>query len=234
MSNVSGIGEEETIIKGKPTLVRRVSNMLKDGNYSGPPLLFRHASMRKLRHCCQNLNLFPYLLYSYDNSKSHPVARKVSLCLGELLRNAVERFFFIYKFLRYTALQEIGVEKVASLKPAKKEEEETKKVEDEVAPEEEKPLTRKFRCFERQRRKRIPILLTLAVYLAPLILVSETIALCSLLLFDKYTPGFVFLISALMFLGCIAFRVFFHDANEKCGANGRNRNKCDPNKKKVQ
>ncbi|KAK2577200.1 hypothetical protein KPH14_003351 [Odynerus spinipes] len=231
MSNVSGISEEETIIKGKPTLVRRVSNMLKDGNYSGPPLLFRHASMQKLRHCCQNLNLFPYLLYSYDNSKSHPVARKVSLCLTELLRDIVQRFFFIYKFLRYTALQDIGAEKSSSLKSKK-----TGEKDDVARVEEQKQLTvQKFQRFERQRRQRIPIFLTLAVYLAPLILAFELIALCSLLIFDKYTPGFVFLISALMFLGCIAFRVLFHDASEKCGVNNRNENnKCERKKKKVQ
>lgn len=230
MSNVSGIAEEETIIKGKPTLVRRVSNMLKDGNYSGPPLLFRHASMQKLRHCCQNLNLFPYLLYSYDNSKSHPVARKVSLCIGDLLRNIVERFFFIYKFLRYTALQEIATDKVST--PIKQEKKEDKN-DDVVRVEEQKPIVKKFQRFERQRRKRIPIFLILAVYLAPLILASELVALFSLLIFGKYTPGFVFLISALMFLGCIAFRVFFHDINEKCGMNN-NGNKCDSKKKKVQ
>lgn len=231
MSNVSGISKEETIIKGKPTLVRRVSNMFKDGNYSRPPLLFRHASMQKLRHCCQNLNLFPYLLYSYDNSKSHPVAKKVNVCISELLRSIAERFFYIYKYLRCTSLysddnknnnnnnnKNIIDPKKISIELKKEKNEEADLVDDE----ERKPIT-KFQKQERQRQKQIPFFLILAVYLVPLILAFEMIVVCSLLIFDKYTPGFVFLVSAVMFLACIAFRIFFYECKaEKSPCNGVN------------
>ncbi|XP_047351486.1 uncharacterized protein LOC124949809 [Vespa velutina] len=244
MSNVSGISKEETIIKGKPTLVRRVSNMFKDGNYSRPPLLFRHASMQKLRHCCQNLNLFPYLLYSYDNSKSHPVAKKVNVCISELLRSIAERFFYIYKYLRCTSLYGNGNKnnnnnnnnviypKKSSIESKKGKGDEADLVIDD---EERKPIA-KFQRQERQRQKQIPFFLILAVYLVPLILAFEMIIVCSLLIFDKYTPGFVFLISAVIFLAYIAFRIFFYESKtKKSSSNGANNRYARVTKKtKVQ
>ncbi|CAK9817290.1 hypothetical protein ANTQUA_LOCUS9319 [Anthophora quadrimaculata] len=131
MSKASGMLETEDVV-GKSTLDGRVSDILKDGSYSGPPMLFHHESMQKIRHCCQNLNLFPYLLYSFDNSKSHPIVRKVHLCL--------------------------------------------------------------------------------AVYFALVFLAFQLVGLFSLMVIGKYTPGFIFLVSSLMFLSYITLKVFFHES----------------------
>ncbi|XP_015188495.1 PREDICTED: uncharacterized protein LOC107072793 [Polistes dominula] len=216
MENVSRISKEETtIIKRKPaTLVRRVSNMLKDGNYSGPPLLFRNASMRKLRHCCQNMNLFPYLLYSYDNSKSHPVAKRVNICIGELVRSLVKRSLYFYKFIQYITLHNDNNNNKDSNVIAKKISIELKKDKTKelgLVEDERKSIT-KFQCFQRQRRSQISIFFTIAVYLVPLILALQMVLLYSLLMIEKYTPGFVFLVSALMVLAGVASRIFFHES----------------------
>ncbi|KAI4490260.1 hypothetical protein M0802_010788 [Mischocyttarus mexicanus] len=221
MANVSGITKEETttVIKGKPpTLVRRVSNMLKDGNYSGPPLLFRHASMQKLRHCCQNLNLFPYLLYSYDNSKSHPVAKRVNVCIGELVRSLVKQFNYIYNIIRFTPLYEDDNNNNKDNKSIVKKisiESKTEKIEELGLVEDKRKSITKLKYFPNQRRNEISVFLTIAIYLVPLILALQIGLVYSFLIVDKYTPGFIFLVSALMFLAGIACRIFFHDSNEK-------------------
>ncbi|KAG7209829.1 hypothetical protein KM043_011438 [Ampulex compressa] len=189
--------QEKDIVKGKPTLVRRVSNMLKDGNYSGPPMLFRHTSMQKIVHCCQNLNLFPYLLYSFGNSKSHPIARKVHSCLIQLVESVIARLFFLCTNLRHTVIRGIHVDE-----PAEQEIDQTIAF--------GKP-TSDFRRIQRQKRKQHPFLLMAAVYLAPFILAFQLVGLCSVMIFGKYTPGFIFLTAALMFLGFIAMKVLYHD-----------------------
>ncbi|XP_012139723.1 uncharacterized protein LOC105662384 [Megachile rotundata] len=201
MSKVSGIMKTDDVV-GKPTLVRRVSNMLKDGSYSGPPMLFRHASMQRIRHCCQNLNLFPYLLYSFDNSKSHPVARKVHLCLGQLLEVLTARIFFLYKSFRRSLLRGICSEdsKIEEQQPAKPAEDASK-------------LTSEFQTINRPKRKQqSPLFLSLAVYLAVLFLAFQMVGVFSLMVSGKYTPGFIFLISALLFLGCISLKILFHES----------------------
>ncbi|XP_029039088.1 uncharacterized protein LOC114874191 [Osmia bicornis bicornis] len=203
MSKLAGIMETEDVV-GKPTLVRRVSNMLKDGSYSGPPMLFRHASMQKIRHCCQNLNLFPYLLYSFDNSKSHPVARKVHLCLGQFLEVITARIFFLYKSFRRSLLRGIRSDDHKN----KTEEQEPIK-----SPIDTGKLTSEFQTIARQKRKQqSPLFLSLAVYLAVLFLAFQMVGLFSLMVFGKYTPGFIFLISALLFLGCISLKILFHES----------------------
>ncbi|XP_076240184.1 uncharacterized protein LOC143182818 [Calliopsis andreniformis] len=194
MSTVAGIIETEDIV-GKPTLVGRVSNMLKDGSYSGPPILFRHASMQKIRHCCQNLNLLPYLLYSFDNSKSHPIARKVHLCFDQLLQIITARIFLLHKGFRQSLLY---------IRPDESKQEFTQ---DSCSP------APKFRTFNKQKRKQNhPLFLILAVYFAPLLLAFQLVGLFSLMVFGKYTPGFIFLISALLFLGCISLKIFFYES----------------------
>lgn len=201
---LGGSVESEGVVKTETTLVRRMSNMLKDGN-SSPPMLFRHTSMQKIRHCCQNLNLFPYLLYSFDNSKSHPFARKMHVCFGEFLKGITTHALFLYKNLRQCVLREISVEKKIIPRPLPtvvKEKDEHDSV--------EKPAT-KFRKTGREKRKQIPLLLTLAVYLAPLLLAFQLIGLVSLMIIGKYAPGFIFLTTALLFLGCISLRVMFHE-----------------------
>lgn len=161
-------------------------------------MLFRHASMQKIRHCCQNLNLLPYLLYSFDNSKSHPIARKVHVCLGQFLEAITARIFFVYKSFRQSLLCGIRSNECQVPEPSKTEE--------------FCKLTPRFRTARQQKRKPdSPLFLTLAVYFAPLLLAFQLIGLFSLMIFGKYTPGFIFLISALLFLGCISLKILFHE-----------------------
>ncbi|XP_024941086.1 uncharacterized protein LOC107268036 isoform X2 [Cephus cinctus] len=189
-------------VRRRPTLARRVSEMFKDGNYSGPPLLFRHSSMQKIRHCCQNLNLFPYLLYSFGNSKSHPVARKVNLYFNLLLKTITEQIFFVTNCVHQTALQIIRSPQTTPTPGT---------FEASIAI----TNTQKFTKFEKQERKRISLVLTLAVYFALLVLAFQLVGLCSLMMFGKYTPGFIFLISALMCLGYVSLMVMIHDGGFK-------------------
>lgn len=197
MSKSSFIQEEDSTIKKVPTLVRRVSDMFKDGTYSGPPSLFS----QKIRHCCQNLNLFPYLLYSFENSKSHPIAKKVNLCFDLILKNFVQRLLFVYASLRRAAL--CGLQQ-KSLLTSKKEIQEQNIFE-------ENDTKARLCKFQKQKPKRNSMLLIIAIYLAPLILAFQLIGLCSLLIFGKYTPGFIFLVTSLIFLGYISMKIMFHD-----------------------
>lgn len=185
------------VTRRRTTLVRRVSDMFKDGNYCGPPLLFRHSSMQKIRHCCQNLNLFPYLLYSFGNSKPHPVARKVNVCVVLLLKTITERIFLLNSSFRRIFLQGL-----CPNIPCREE----SVVQDNLA----KPSL-KFCKFEKQKRKQISLLLTLAVYFALTIVVFQLVGLCSLLISGKYTPGFIFLVIALLFLGYISLKIMVHN-----------------------
>lgn len=198
MSQTSEIMEQNDGLKRKPTLVRRVSDMFKDGNYSGPPMLFRHASMQKIRHCCQNLNLLPYLLYSFDNSKSHPIARKMHVYLSHFLHEITLSLLVTYENFRQSVLHEIRIEKPA-----------TQKTIAETNGEPAKPAAR-FNEYKKPKRKH-PCYLTAAVYLVPLLLVFQMITICNLTIFGKYTPGFIFLITALLFLGGIALKILLHE-----------------------
>ncbi|XP_071578839.1 uncharacterized protein [Temnothorax nylanderi] len=198
MSQMSEIMEQNDGLKRKPTLVRRVSDMFKDGNYSGPPMLFRHASMQKIRHCCQNLNLLPYLLYSFDNSKSHPLARKMHVYLSHFLQEITLGLLATYENLRQSALHGIHIEKPIHAQKA------TEETNDDSA----KPVV-KFNRFKKLKRKH-SCYLAAAVYLVPLLLVFQTMVICSLTIFGKYTPGFLFLITSLLFLGGIALKILLH------------------------
>lgn len=195
MSRVK-VMEQETVLKKRQTFVRRVSDLFKDGTYSGPPSLFRHTSMQKLRHCCQNLNLFPYLLYSFENSKSHPIAKKVNVHLEQYLKRIVENLFFIYTSIRHLVLREIRSETKPSI-PAEKKIENLRK-------------SRIFRSIK-QKPKEISYLLLTAIYLVPFILVLQLIAIGNLLIVEKHTPGFIFLVTALFCLGYITLKVMFCD-----------------------
>lgn len=175
--------------------------MFKDGNYSGPPMLFRHASMQKIRHCCQNLNLLPYLLYSFDNSKSHPLARKMHVYLSHFLQEITIRLLITYENLRQSVLREIHVKKPAVAQKA------TAETSDELA----KPAAR-FNRFKKPKREHSRYL-TAAVYLVPLLLVFQMITLCGLTIVGKYTPGFIFLITSMLFLGGIALKILLHQCN---------------------
>ncbi|XP_053996748.1 uncharacterized protein LOC128886149 [Hylaeus anthracinus] len=195
MSKVPGIMKTEDVI-GKQTLVRRVSNMLKDGS-SGPPMLFRHASMQRIRHCCQNLNLFPYLLYSFDNSTSHPIALKVHLCLSNLLQGIMDRIFFLYKNLWRSLLRSSPDDSLTQ---------------EYVQPEESCEPRPRFQKPECHKRKQHPTFLTIAVYFAPFLLVFQSIGLFGLMIFCKYTPGYIFLVAALLLLGFIWMKILFHES----------------------
>ncbi|XP_070168603.1 uncharacterized protein [Polyergus mexicanus] len=200
---MSGIVEKKNAVQRKSTLARRVSDMFKDGNYSGPPMLFRHASMQKIRHCCQNVNLLLYLLYSFDNSKSHPIALKVHVSISRFLREIIITFLVAYKNLR----QLISLRKIHVDEPIKPIIEGPK---DDLA-----KLATSFSGFEKPKRKPHPLYLVAAVYLVPLLLGFQMVTLCGLTILGKYTPGFVFLITALLFLGGIALKVLLHSVN-KC------------------
>lgn len=71
--------------------------------------------------------------------------------------------------------------------------------------------TVKLRAIQKQKSKDTPILLIIAIYLAPVILAFQLIGLCSLMIFGKYTPGFIFLITALLCLGYISMKIMIHD-----------------------
>lgn len=162
-------------------------------------MLFRHASMQKIRHCCQNLNLLPYLLYSFDNSKSHPLARKMHVYLSHFLQEITISFLITYRNLCRSVLRGIRIEKPADAQEAIAE------TNDEPA----KPAAR-FNRFKKPKRKH-SCYLTAAVYLVPLLLVFQMIALCSLTIFGKYTPGFFFLITSLLLLGGIKLKILLHE-----------------------
>ncbi|XP_012218325.1 uncharacterized protein [Linepithema humile] len=208
MSQVTEIMEKKDVLKGKPTLVRRVSDMFKDGNYSGPPMLFRHTSMQKIRHCCQNLNLLPYLLYSFDNSKSHPLARKMHVYLNRFLQEMT------LTLIPYEKLRQAAKSGLSAKSPIVAQET-IAEPSDDLA----KPAAR-FCRLEKPKRKPHPFYLVAAAYLVPLLLICQVITLCSLTIFGKYTPGFIFLITALLFLGGIALKILLHEtvlhADKKC------------------
>lgn len=170
-----------------------------DGNYSGPPMLFRHASMQKIRHCCQNLNLLPYLLYSFDNSKSHPMVRKMHVYLSYFLQEITLNLLITYENLRQSVLHGIHIEKSINAQKAIAE------TNGELA----KPTAR-FNRFKKPKRKH-SCYLAAAVYLVPLLLVFQMGILCNLTIFGKYTPGFIFLITSLLFLGGIALKILLHE-----------------------
>lgn len=151
--------------------------------------------MQKLRHCCQNLNLFPYLLYSFENSKSHPFAKKVNVRLEQYLKRIVENLFLIYTSIRHLVLREIRSEKKI-IRNEKKIDNLSK--------------SRIFRSIK-QKPKEISYLLIMAIYLVPLILIFQLIAIGNLLIVEKHTPGFIFLVTALFCLGFISLKVMFYD-----------------------
>lgn len=199
MTKVSGMMEKEDVV-GKQTLVRRMSNMLRDGSNSEPPMLFRHTSMQKIRHCCENLNLFPYLLYSFENSKSHPIACKLHYCFQQFIQLITARLYFLHKSFQQSLLCNIHAKKLQTAEPPKITESVSKLT----------PRFRRIRQDQKPKQSR-RLFLTLAVYFAPLLLLFQLIGLFSVMVFGKYTPGFIFLISALLFLGCISLKIFFHE-----------------------
>lgn len=161
-------------------------------------MLFRHASMQKIRHCCQNLNLLPYLLYSFDNSKSHPIARKMHVYLSHFFQEITISLLVTYGSLRRSVLHGIRVEKPTN----------AQKTIAEINDDSAKPAAR-FNRLKKPKRKH-SCYLTAAMYLVPLLLVFQMMALCSLTIFGKYTPGFIFLITSLLFLGGIALKILLH------------------------
>ena len=163
-------------------------------------MLFRHTSMQKIRHCCQNLNLFPYLLYSFKNSKSHPIARKLQYCLGQFIQLITARIYSLYRSFRQSLLCDIHAKELQTIEPPKITESVSK-------------LTPRFRTIRQNQKPKQSrrLFLTLAVYFAPLLLLFQLIGLFSAMVIGKYTPGFIFLISALLFLGCISLKILFHE-----------------------
>lgn len=160
--------------------------------------------MERIRHCCQNLNLFPYLLYTLENSKSHPIAKKISYYVFDLMiKKIVERVAFIYTRIHHMLLSTIK-QKLPSGKSKKPQPEKTESKERKVQ------LCR----TQKSKPKSVSPLLVIAVYLAPIILAMQVVGIGSMLLFGKHTPGFIFLISALFLLAYIAIKIMFHSKKE--------------------
>jgi len=165
-------------------------------------MLLRHASMQKIRHCCQNLNLLPFLLYSFDNSKSNPIVRKMYVYLNCLLREITLSLLNTYQSLRHSVLNEIRVERPSS---SGQQEAQPTDLAKSVA------TFSKSETFKKPKRKPHPFYLVAAAYLVPLLLFCQTLTLCSLTILGKYTPGFLFLIAAMLFLGGIALKILMHE-----------------------
>jgi len=159
--------------------------------------------MQKIRHCCQNLNLLPFLLYSFDNSKSNPIVRKMYVYLNCLLREITLSVLNAYQSLRHSVLKEIRVERSSSGQEAQP-------TTDHLAGRGVATFS-KTETFKKPKRKPHPFYLVAAAYLVPFLLLCQIITLCSLTILGKYTPGFFFLIAALLFLGGIAFKVLMHE-----------------------
>ena len=157
--------------------------------------------MQKIRHCCQNLNLFPYLLYSFDNSKSHPIAKKVNVRIEHILKKIVERLFLIYMSVRHVILREIRSEASST------------KIRTNLS--DAVQTTPKFTKCRKQKPKKISYFLLLAIYLAPLVLAFQLVILVSLLVFETHTPGFIFLFSALLCLGYISLKIMISDTEAR-------------------
>ena len=174
-----------------------------------PPSLYRVSSMQKIRHCCQNINLLPYLLYSFSNPKANV---KVNVYISLFLNRIAERIFRVYASIRHTIIRglpfEITRKSIAVC-------DEMKCTEQQRINEVTKaPQLPKFAKFERQKPKQSTLALKLAVYLAQFVLAFQLIGILSLLIFGKYTPGFIFLLSALLFLGYISMKVLSSDGTK--------------------
>lgn len=170
--------------------------------------------MQRIRHCCQNLNLLPYLLYSFDNSKSHPIARKAHVYLSRFFHDIVViSVLASYESLRRSVLRGFRAQEAAA--NAQTPAAEAKLPASEPA----KPAAR-FGNIRRPKRKQNPFYLIAAVYLVPLLLIFQVTTLCNLTMFGKCNPGFIFLISALLLLGGIALKILLHGTvlygNSKC------------------
>jgi len=168
-------------------------------------MLLRHASMQKIRHCCENLNLLPFLLYSFDNSKSNPIVRKMYVYLNCLLREITLSLLNAYQNLRHS-VNEIRVERSSS-------EQEAQPTTDNLA--RFLAAFNKSETFKKPKRKSQPFYLVAAAYLVPFLLFCQIITLCSLTIVSKYMPGFFFLIVALLFLGGIALKILMHQKTHK-------------------
>lgn len=166
-------------------------------------MLLRHSSMQKIRHCCQNLNLLPYLFYSFDNSRSRLLARRVHVYLRRFFHEIlVIGVLATYENLRQPVLRGFCAQKPA-LESARAE---TAEASEDLA----KPSSR-FGRIVKPKRKPNPSYLIAAVYLVPLLLLFQVTILCSLTTLGKrYNPGFIFLFSAVLILGGIALKILLH------------------------
>ncbi|XP_043279541.1 uncharacterized protein [Venturia canescens] len=218
MTSVSAIMEKQEIFEAKTTLVRRVSDLFKaDGNSSVSPLLLNHTSMQKLRHCCQSLNLFPSMLYSFDQRKGQLIPMsKVNLAI--LMSRIAERIYRVYSSLIFTIIRGLGLKSMKSsvivqntdklIKPIVPKSLSESKADSSVASRQNEP---KFKKFVVQKPKSNPLFFKLAVYLAPLFLAFKLIGLFTLMILSEVSPGFVFLFTALVLLGCISMKILKHD-----------------------
>ncbi|XP_057321708.1 uncharacterized protein LOC130665380 [Microplitis mediator] len=189
---------DNTLLADKPTLVRRVSDLLKDGSQS-TPLLFNNPSIQKLRHCCQNLNLFPYLIYSLGDSET---TNPEKFTLTQLTRRISEKIFPLYANV-HSSIRQKTPHHTHNLKSTATE----------ILPEN---LPRKitYEYFEKNSirqtvKRQRSLLLIYSIYLTQIILVTQLLTLLSLMFYGKFSPGFIFLFTTLLLLCSIIIKIFF-------------------------
>lgn len=154
--------------------------------------------MEKLRHCCENLNLFPYLLYSLENAKNN------QLNFGQLFKIISEKIFFFYVNIRQHNL--CGLRLISDSEKIQS---------DSQSSSSKKSVIQKFSKFQIEKRKENSLLIILAVYLAPILLAFQLIGIVTLILFGEYTPGFLFLFFSIIFLGYISMKIFTRDTTSQ-------------------
>ncbi|XP_044591816.1 uncharacterized protein LOC123269934 [Cotesia glomerata] len=182
---------EAPLLANKPTLVRRVSDLLKDGSQS-TPLLFNNPSIQKLRHCCQNLNLFPYLLYSLGSKTSTE-----KFTLTQLIQRITDKIFLLYASV-YASIRQ-RAHRAHSHNPQAAREKSPSKLSEEY-----------FQQHSaRPSAKKPHSLLIYAIYVSQVVLVTQLVTLLRIMFIGKFTPGFIFLFSAMLLLCCISMKVFF-------------------------
>ncbi|KAK0175739.1 hypothetical protein PV327_009466 [Microctonus hyperodae] len=196
--------DSRSLLTVKPTLARRVSDLFKaDGNNNGTPLIFSNSSMKKLRHCCQNVGLFPYLLYSLGNSKFND-NNKLNWSL--IITRITEKIFLLYGNIRQTIRYHSNFDKIYQ-KSICHNVEMKQSMDTDITLTNVSQNVKKFDEFYCEKRESSSLLMIISVYIAMVILIAQLIGIISLIFTGKFTPGFVFLVCSLLCLGYIIMKV---------------------------
>lgn len=174
-----------------------------DGNNNGTPLIFGNSSMKKLRHCCQNVGLFPYLLYSLGNSKFNDT-NKLNWSL--IISRITEKIFLLYGNIRQTIRYHSNFDRIYQKSICHNVEMKQSKDTD-ITSTIVSQNVNKFDKFHREKQEPSSILMIISVYIAMVILIAQLIGIISLIFNGEFPPGFVFLVCSLLFLGYIIMKV---------------------------